>query len=173
LYLYLIREIEVSNTKEGQKVETTTGITVYTQDEYDNAVATAKLRGMEIATGNDSLSTLNVFKEQVRDGSLGRDYATGLYNEIAEACGWDSVSSIASTYSVDVIYNNDVIGTFSGIEADSEDEAQDKVMDDLEVSDAVLSFTVSCGSDSLQGEIYPDTYDITTDIELRATEEEV
>ena len=163
---YLIR-------KRGKKEETTTAITVYTVDEYESAIANAKLRGMEITQNNNSASTLEVFKGQIRDGSLGRDYATGLYNEIAEACAWDTVSSIASTYSVDVIYNNDVIGTFSGIEADSEDEAQDKVMDELEVTDAVLSFTVSCGNDSLQAETYPDTYDIATDLELRATEEEV
>ena len=154
-------------------METTTGITVYTVEEYNNAIATAKLDGIAVAQKNNSLSTLDVFKGQVRDGSLGKDYATGLYNEIAEACGWDSVSSIASTYSVDVIYNHDVIGTFEGIEADSEDEATDLVMDGLEVDNAVLSFTVSYGNDSLNAEIYPDTYDISTDIELRATEEEV
>ena len=173
MYLYLIREIEVSNTKEGQKVETTTGITVYTKEEYDSAIVKANIEGIEFCKKNNGESALYVFKSQIRDGHLGREYATMLYNELGEACGWDSVSGIASTYSVDVIYNNDVIGTFSGIEADSEDEATDKVMDDLEVTDAVLSFTVSCGSDSLQGEIYPDTYDIATDIELRATEEEV
>lgn len=154
-------------------METTTGITVYTVEEYNNAIATAKLDGIAVAQKNNSLSTLDVFKGQVRDGSLGKDYATGLYNEIAEACGWDSVSSIASTYSVDVIFNHDVVGTFEGIEADSEDEATDLVMDGLEVDNAVLSFTVSYGNDSLNAEIYPDTYDISTDIELRATEEEV
>lgn len=154
-------------------METTTGITVYTVDEYNQAVYKANVEGIEFCKKNSSESALYVFKSQIRDGHLGREYATMLYNELAEACGWDSVSGIASTYSVDVIYNNDVIGTFEGIEADSEDEATDKVMDDLEVTDAVLSFTVSCGSDSLQGEIYPDTYDIATDLELRATEEEV
>ena len=154
-------------------METTTGITVYTVDEYNQAVYKANVEGIEFCKKYSSESALYVFKSQIRDGHLGREYATMLYNELAEACGWDSVSSIASTYSVDVIYNNDVIGTFEGIEADSEDEATDKVMDDLEVTDAVLSLTVSCGSDSLQGEIYPDTYDIATDIELRATEEEV
>jgi hypothetical protein len=154
-------------------VETTTGITVYTIDEYNQAVYKANVEGIEFCKKNNSESALYVFKSQIRDGHLGREYATMLYNELGEACGWDSVSSIASTYSVDVIYNNDVIGTFSGIEADSEDEATDKVMDDLEVTDAVLSFTVSIGSDDMQGEIYPDTYDIATDIELRATEEEV
>ena len=154
-------------------METTTGITVYTIDEYNQAVYKANVEGIEFCKKNSSESALYVFKSQIRDGHLGREYATMLYNELAEACGWDSVSGIASTYSVDVIYNNDVIGTFEGIEADSEDEASDKVMDDLEVTDAVLSFTVSCGSDSLQGEVYPDTYDIATDLELRATEEEV
>jgi hypothetical protein len=154
-------------------VETTTGITVYTKEEYDSAIVKANIEGIEFCKKNNGESALYVFKSQIRDGHLGREYATMLYNELAEACGWDSVSGIASTYSVDVIYNNDVIGTFEGIEADSEDEASDKVMDDLEVTDAVLSFTVSCGSDSLQGEIYPDTYDIATDLELRATEEEV
>ena len=173
MYLYLIREIGVSNTKEGQKVETTTGITVYTVDEYNQAIYKANVEGVEYNKKNNAESTLDVFKGQVRDGSLGRDYATGLYNEIAEACGWDTVSSIASTYSVDVIYANETIGTFEGIEADSEDEASDKVMDELEVDNAVLSFTVSYGNDSLQAEIYPDTYDISSDIELRATEEEV
>ena len=154
-------------------METTTGITVYTKEEYDNAIVKANIEGIEFCKKNNAESALDVFKSQVRDGSLGRDYATGLYNEIAEACDWATVSSIASTYSVDVIYANETIGTFEGIEADSEDEAQDKVMDELEVDNAVLSFTVSYGNDSLQAEIYPDTYDISSDIELRATEEEV
>ena len=154
-------------------METTTGITVYTVDEYNQAIYKANVEGVEYNRKNNAETALDVFKGEVRDGSLGRDYATSLYNTIAEACDWATVSSISSTDTVEVIYANQVIGSFEGIEADSEDEAQDKVMDDLEVTDAVLSFTVSIGSDDMQGEIYPDTYDIATDIELRATEEEV
>ena len=154
-------------------METTTGITVYTVDEYNQAIYKANVEGVEYNRKNNAESALDVFKSEVRDGSLGRDYATGLYNTIAEACGWDSVSSIASTYTVEVIYANKVIGSFEGIEADSEDEAQDKVMDDLEVDSPVLSFSVSYNGDSFQAEYEPDTYDIQTEIELSATEEEV
>ena len=154
-------------------METTTGITVYTTDEYNNAVSNAKLEGIAVCNHNNSESTLDVFKGEVREGSLGRDYATSLYNQIAESCGWDTVSTISATYTVDVVYANMVIGSFSGIEADSEDEAQDKVMDDLDVSNAVLSFSVDYMGDSIQAEYEPDTWDISSELELRATEEEV
>ena len=154
-------------------METTTGITVYTTDEYNNAVCNAKLEGIAVCNKNNSTSALDVFKSEVRDGSLGRDYASNLYNTIAEACGWETVSTIATTYTVEVIYANNVIGSFEGIEADSEDEAQDKVMDELEVDNPVLSFTVSFNGDSFQAEYEPDTYDIQTELELSATEEEV
>ena len=46
-------------------------------------------------------------------------------------------------------------------------------MDELEVDNPVLSFTVSFNGDSFQAEYEPDTYDIQTELELSATEEEV
>lgn len=154
--------------KEGYKVETPTGLTVYTQDDLATAVTASQVRASESLKRTYAQETLEVLREEVRTGDLTTEYATDLHNKLASAIGFDEVSSVQNTYSVMVSYNGEEIATFTGIEADDEDDATDKVSNDLEVEEVEISITVGFNGNSESATVSGDTYRTLEKLELTA-----
>lgn len=152
-------------------METASGMTVFTQDDL-NANAEATRAQTRTATTEANMSAVReVLKDEVREDNLQRDYATSLYNTIAEKVGTPALSSIGATYQVEVIYEGDVIMTINGIEADDEDLACEAVSNDISVDDVELRFTISHGSDYETVEMPQDSWDITQALDFNAIEE--
>ena len=86
-----------------------------------------------------------------------------IYNTIAEACGWDTIDAFTKMYSVSVCYKDTEIAIFTDVEASSEDEAQDKVMDDMVINNVTISFDISYGNNSDSGEVELSSYDVDYD----------
>jgi PDZ domain-containing secreted protein len=118
-------------------------------------------------------NTKEIFHAEVREGNMERDYATALYNTIAEKVGTSTVTSIGGLYTVEISYEGDVIMTLNDIEAESEDEACDKVSEDLSVDDVQITFTVSVNGDYETVEApYDRSYRIQEQLEISATEQD-
>lgn len=154
-------------------METTTGVIVFTQDDLNNAVANARtmVKSSIVDTIGGDIKT--IFRGEVREGNMERDYATALYNTIAEKIGAATVTSIGGLYTVEVSYEGDVVMTIEDIEADNEDEATDKVSEDLEVDEVQISFVISHNGDYETVEApYGSSYRIQEQLELSATEQD-
>ena len=149
-------------------METPTGLTVYTSDDLATAISAAQVRSSESLKRTYAQETLEVLREEVRNGDLTTEYATDLHNKLASAIGFDEVSSIQSTYSVMVSYNGEEIATFTGIEADDEDDATDKVSADLEVEEVEISITIGFNGMSESNTVSGDTYRTLEKLELSA-----
>lgn len=154
--------------KRGDKVETTTGQVVYTQDELSASIEGARKSATDYAKKVCGESILEVLREEVRSGDLTTEYATELHNKIAVEVGFSEVSSIQQTYTVSVSYNNEEVALFTGIEADDEDDAVDKVSSDLEVDEVEISITLSFNGTTAGSTISGDSYDILQNLELTA-----
>jgi len=115
---------------------------------------------------------ITALRNLVKEGELYSKYATEAYNAIAEQVGWDIRDSIAATYLVTVHYDGDEVLRVEGVEADSEEEATSKVLENVEVSNVVMSFTISYGSDeeSVESAIWDDS-EIIDAIDAEAVEE--
>ncbi len=116
-----------------------------------------------------------VLKDEVSEDNLDRDTATNIFNLIATKVGQSEISSIGGTYTVTVsVFGNDVLEV-SSVEAESEDEACDKVTEDIDFSDSELSFNVSFGHESNSGSVNEYDYDfadlLRDNMEVSATEE--
>ena len=119
-------------------------------------------------------SVLNTLKSMVREEILDRDLALTVFNTIADNAGWDTVESIAMTYTVTVSLFGQTIGEFTEVEASDEDEAVSIVEQGFEISQADLSITVDFGNESLDDSIdLTDSWHLSLNdhIEFEATEE--
>lgn len=154
--------------KRGNKVETPTGLTVYTDEMLAEAVRDSQTRAYNETKRVFAENTLQVLRGEARNGDITSDYATDLHNKLASAIGFDEVESIQSTYSVTVSYNGEEIATFTGIEADDEDDATDKVSNDLEVEEVEISITVNYDGNSESATVSGDTYRTLEKLELTA-----
>lgn len=95
-----------------------------------------------IAHSNDAYRNIikEVFVSEVSEGNLDRDYATGLFNAIAEKAGQPTIESIGGVYKATVsVFGNTLFEV--EVEADDEDDARDKVTEDISFEDIELSFT--------------------------------
>jgi hypothetical protein len=153
-------------------VETPTGLTVYTDEMLAEAVRESQVRAHDEVKRVFAENTLEVLREEVRSGDLTTDYATDLHNKLASAIGFDEVSSVQNTYSVMVSYNGEEIATFTGIEADDEDDAVDKVNSDLEVEEVEISITIGFNGNSESATVSGDTYRTLEKLELTAEVED-
>ena len=140
----------------------------YTQAEVDAKVAEALNNALiKEQQSNRSLlasleyKALDWFKSEVRNGSMTKEDALGIFNGLADALGWDTVDTIASTYLVTVTINDLEIGTFDGVEADDEDDAVAQVLENL---DAEATFEVS-----FNGQTITETYHGGWDMDINAT----
>lgn len=125
----------------------------FTQEEMDAKVSEAVTDGVQalhratVKTSNDLRTrAYEWFKSEARSGTMTKEDALSIFNGLADALGWDTVDSIASTYLVTVSINDLEVGTFDGVEADDEDEAVSEVLENL---DAEAEFTVSYGNQTI------------------------
>ena len=140
---------------------------LYTEAEMEQARETQRTQfnvGVEYgarATGNDlNAKALAWFKSEVVSGYIDKNVAVDIYNGLAEALGWATVTSIGSNYTVKVSIMGTDVFEITGVEADDEDEACDKVMDDLDFDDIELNFTISSNGDSAYGTVGDDSYNV-------------
>lgn len=95
-----------------------------------------------IAHSNDAYRNIikEVFVSKVSEGHFGREYATELFNDIAEKAGQPTIETIGGVYKATIsVFGNTLFEV--EVEADDEDEARDKVMEDISFEDIELSFT--------------------------------
>ena len=114
---------------------------------------------------------LKIIKSEVRDGSLDKEYAWELFNAIAMECGWETVTSITNTFTVEVSYNGTTIGVFEGIEANDEADAEETISQDIEV-EGELSLTLSHSGQTITGSAYIDSWNIDEELFFNAEIEE-
>jgi hypothetical protein len=116
-------------------------------------------------------SVLKIIKSEVRYGSLDKEYAGELFNAIAMECGWETVTSITNTFTVEVSYNGSIIGVFEGIEANDEAHAEETISQDIEVK-GELSLTLSHSGQTLTGSAYIDSWNVDEELVFNAEIEE-
>ena len=148
----------------------------YTYADINQATADGGAYGTRTEKSRSQARTLEVFKSEVREGNMERGYATELFNAIAEANGWQTVTAIATTYTVTVsVFGLDVMEV-AGVEAESEDEACELVQGDTEVSDLDINFTLTALGNTGYGTASGYDYDfdsiLVDNMEFSATEEE-
>lgn len=154
-------------------METATGVVVFTQDDLNNAVANARTMVKSAVVDTIGGDIKEIFRGEVREGNMERDYATALYNTIAEQIGATTVTSIGGLYTVEISYEGDVVMTVEDVEADTDDEACDRVSDELSVDEVQITFTVTVGSNYETVEApYDRSYRIQEQLELSATEQD-
>lgn len=105
-----------------------------------------------------ALDAVRGMRDEVDEESL-----VSIYNTIAEACGWDTIETLTKMYSVSVCYMGHEIAIFTDVEAESDDEACDKVLEDMDIDDVTISFDISYGNNSESGEVSLSSWDIDTD----------
>ena len=114
---------------------------------------------------------LKIIKSEVRDGSLDKEYAGDLFNAIAMECGWETVTSITNTFTVEVSYNGSTIGFFEGIEANDEADAEETISQYMEV-EGELFLTLSHSGQTITGSAYIDSWNIDEELVFNAEIEE-
>ena len=132
----------------------------------DNAVQRAR----DNLTIRVSENTLQAIKESVDDYTIDRDTAVTLYNRIADYNEWSNIRSIARKFTVEVVYNGSSVGEFT-VEADDEDAAKEEVSENLELTDSTISLSLSYGDQTIDGEVYVDTWTIADDLEFNVEEQ--
>lgn len=153
-------------------METEGGMTVYTVAEMEVMTQRAKDRAVDYYKDSLRDSILAIFKDEVRNNNMTREYATDLFNQIASANGFDSIAKIQSTYTVFVTYMNEEVLEIPNVEANDEDDACEIVSNEIEVTDAKTTFSISYGRESNDAEVDYDEYDVTSSLEFRAEENE-
>jgi hypothetical protein len=156
-------------------------VTLYTQEDVDvlksEAQTTAQTQfnvGAEYgvrATNNDLQDkAIKWFRNEVREGNMTQDDATGIYNGLAEALGWETVDSLTLLFTVVVSYNGNTIAEIEDIEAEDAGSAEDEVRGELEVSDVEVTFTVVYGNKSYSDTVNT-TYEFDDEFEYEAIEQ--
>ena len=147
----------------------------FTQGEVDAKVAEALNNALiKEQQSNRSLlasleyKALDWFKSEARSGSMSKEDALGIYNGLADALGWDTVDSIASTYSVTVYVDGDEVGTFDEVEADDEDSACAEVIENVEI-EATMFIRLNYNGSHREDEREVSVYDL--DITAEAVED--
>ena len=97
-----------------------------------------------------------------------RETAVTLYNEIAEYYGWEHMTAL-NTYTVEVAYGGNLIGTFS-VEAEDDDTAIDEVQTNME-AEGTMTISLSYNDQEVSGEAYLYNSDLCDGFEYRAWEE--
>jgi len=160
-------------------ITTPDGVVIYTQEDVD------ALRSELTHTANQKYEdgkgvmhrilrgeALDWFKGEVREGTMSKDDAVGIFNGLAGALGWAQVDSISTLFTVTVDYEGETIAEFSDIEADDEDSAVEEVESNFEVEDVEVSFTISYNGDTQTNSVN-NTYQFdSSDLTFTATEQD-
>jgi hypothetical protein len=138
------------------------GVTLYGESDVTELKIVWEKQCVENVTarveGQIQDSLITVFKREIGHGNMSKDYAVELYNKIADENRWTHVSQIAVTYNVTVTLFGDSILFVENIEANDEDDACDKVTEDLDFSDIEVNFTVSALGEDASATVTDDSY---------------
>lgn len=142
----------------------------YTQEEVDAKVSEAVTDGVQaLHRANARVSSdlrdkaIAWFKNEVREGNMIKEDALGIFNGLAGALGWNTVDSLTSTYSVTVMYDGTEIALFQEVEADDEDDACNKVLEDMNIESVTISFDIFYGGSNESGEVEISSWDLDND----------
>lgn len=162
-------------------LQTPDGVTIYTQEDMDNMRAThnaelaAKFEMGKTYGATNAYSTLQskviAFFKQEAESTMDKDDALEFYNSLAGFVGLETITSLASHYTVVVTWDDGtILGEFSEIEAYDEDGAIEEVRSNLEI-EVDLNVSVSYNYDTITSTI--NTYDNYEDrLEFEATLED-
>jgi hypothetical protein len=142
----------------------------YTQEEMNNAISTTRDLATRDAQRTTRDTLIEVLRDCARDGIVERDTAQNIYDRIASALGLSS-AVIASLYTVEVIYQGEVLLEVSDIEADDEDSAESEVSGNLELS-GTLHITAEYGDRADTTRIDVDGYDLVDEVEYNTYEQQ-
>lgn len=138
------------------------GVTLYGESDVTELKIVWEKQCVENVTarveGQIQDSLITVFKREIGHGNMSKDYAVELYNKIADENRWTHVDKIAVTYNVTVTLFGDSILFVENIEANDEDDACDKVTEDLDFSDIEVNFTVSALGEDASATVTDDSY---------------
>jgi hypothetical protein len=153
------------------------GVTLYTEEDMSEARETQRTQfnvgaefGVRTTTNDLQDKAIKWFRNEVREGNMAQDDATGIYNGLAEALGWATVDSITAMFTVVVSYNGMTIAEIEDIEAEDADSAEDEVRGELNVDDVEVTFNVSYGNNSYS-ETVNTTYEFDGEFEYQAVEQ--
>jgi hypothetical protein len=138
------------------------GVTLYGESDVTELKVVWEKQCVENVTarveGQIQDSLITVFKREIGHGNMSKDYAVELYNKIADENRWTHVSQIAVTYNVTVSLFGDSIIYVENVEADDEQDACDKVTEDIDFSDIEVNFTVSALGEDASATVSDDSY---------------
>ena len=112
-------------------------VTYYEEADVNARIAEARTTVEEWAyntlRASNRVDTLAVFKQEVLDGTMTDESAVELFNKVAIACGWETaeVSDMQTRFRAEVSLLGEVVLELDDIEADDEDDAKQKVLDDI------------------------------------------
>ena len=138
------------------------GVTLYGESDVTELKVVWEKQCVENVTarveGQIQDSLITVFKREIGHGNMSKDYAVELYNKIADENRWTHVEQIAVTYNVTVTLFGDSILFVENVEADDEQDACDKVTEEIDFSDIEVNFTVSALGEDASATVGDDSY---------------
>lgn len=129
-------------------------ITYYEESDIAIRVGEERDRAMESARNllraENRVDTLAVFKQEVADGSMTDEDSCELFNKVAIACGWETaeVSDLRTRFRAEVTLFGSTVMEIVDIEADDEDDAKAKVLDDISFDEVILKVSLSSLGDN-------------------------
>ena len=134
-------------------------------ERYQEDCASQYRAGTHMALSATRNTLLKQFRASVSEGSIDRDSATELFNNIASDLNIGEVETIGGIYTVTIKHGGYAVMEIADVEADSDEDAVDTVRDNLEITTNVH---ISYGYDSEEFEI---DSDVLYDLEIEATEQ--
>jgi hypothetical protein len=129
-------------------------ITYYEESDIATRVEEARQTGKEwgwnTLRASNRADVLAIFKSEVSDGSMTEEDAVELFNKIAIACGWDTAeeSDLRTRFRAEVTLFGSTVMEIVDIEADDEDDAKQKVLDDISFDEVILKVSISSLGDN-------------------------
>ena len=139
-------------------------ITYYEESDIATRVEEARNAGKEwgwnTLRASNRADVLAIFKSEVSDGSMTEEDAVELFNKIATACGWEHAeeSDLRTRFRAEVSLLGEVVLELDDIEADDEDDAKQKVLDDISFDNIEVRGDLSVLGDS--GSFRAGTWDL-------------
>jgi hypothetical protein len=112
-------------------------ITYYEESDIADRIASERSTASEWAVNSlradNRHETLAIFKAEVSAGTMTDEDAVELFNKIAVACGWETAvaSDLITRFRAEVSLLGETVLELDDIEADDEDDAKQKVLDDI------------------------------------------
>ena len=139
-------------------------ITYYEESDIATRVGEERDRAVEWARNSlraeNRVDTLAIFKSEVSDGSMTEEDAVELFNKIATACGWEHAeeSDLRTRFRAEVTLFGSTVMEIVDIEADDEDDAKNKVLEDISFDEVILKVNMSSLGD--QGDYRDSTWEL-------------